>query len=166
MPELYTIGYENKTLDDFIELLVLYGVKNLVDVRELPLSHKRGFSKTPLRELVESNGIKYIHIREVGTPKELRDELGRTNDYNTFFVKYDEYLATRGAALSEITQLAYSGPTCLMCVEANPNKCHRSRIALKVREVGGNGLKIIDLRGIDDKRKATSFGKGDARAKH
>ncbi len=128
MPELYTIGYENKTLDTFIELLVLYGIKTLVDVRELPFSHKRGFSKTPLRELVESNDIKYIHIKEVGTPKELRAELKRTSDYDTFFVKYDEYLATQGAAISEITKLAYSNHTCLMCVEANPDKCHRSRI--------------------------------------
>lgn len=165
MPELYTIGYENKTLDTFIELLTLYHIKTLVDVRELPFSYKKGFSKTPLRELVETNGINYIHIREVGTPKWLRNELEENRDYDTFFSKYDEYLATQGTALSEITKLAYSGHTCLMCVEANPEKCHRSRIALKVKEVGGNGLKITDLRGIDDKRKAPGFGKSDARVK-
>jgi uncharacterized protein (DUF488 family) len=162
---LYTIGYENKTPENFIELLTLYNVKTLVDVRELPYSHKKGFSKTPLSKLVEDNGIHYIHIREVGSPRELRDELKKTQNYDKFFAKYDEYLATQGAALSEITRLAHSSHTCLMCVEANPNKCHRSRIALKVKEADGNGLKIKDLRGIDDKRTAPGFGKGNARAK-
>ena len=50
--ELYTIGYKGRAADAFVEYLVGSGVEVLVDVRELPVSRKRGFSKTTLSRQV------------------------------------------------------------------------------------------------------------------
>ncbi len=43
---LYTLGYEGLSLAEFFDRLAQAGVSRLVDVRELPLSRRPGFSKT------------------------------------------------------------------------------------------------------------------------
>ena len=48
-PALYTFGYEGLTIEAFIERLKQARVQLIVDVHELPLSRKKGFSKNALR---------------------------------------------------------------------------------------------------------------------
>ena len=43
---LFTIGYEDKIIDNFISELKNNNIEKVVDVRELPLSRKKGYSKT------------------------------------------------------------------------------------------------------------------------
>ena len=45
-PLLFTLGYEGLTIDAFIARRQTAQVKTAVDVRELPLSRKKGFSKS------------------------------------------------------------------------------------------------------------------------
>jgi len=45
-PTLFTLGYEGLTIEAFIARLQAAQVKTVVDVRELPLSRKKGFSKS------------------------------------------------------------------------------------------------------------------------
>lgn len=56
---LFTIGYEGRVVDSFVEDLGNAGVEVLVDVRELAQSRKRGFSKTALSALLDEAGIEY-----------------------------------------------------------------------------------------------------------
>lgn len=44
-PTLFTLGYEGLVIDAFIARLQAAQVKTVVDVRELPLSRKKGFSE-------------------------------------------------------------------------------------------------------------------------
>jgi hypothetical protein len=53
--------------------LVDTGVERLVDVRELPLSRRRGFSKTALGDALRHAGIEYVHVRALGNPKPNRE---------------------------------------------------------------------------------------------
>ncbi|WP_456372579.1 hypothetical protein [Methanocaldococcus sp.] len=39
-PVIYTIGYEGRSLEEFIQVLKDVGINVVVDVRELPLSRK------------------------------------------------------------------------------------------------------------------------------
>jgi uncharacterized protein (DUF488 family) len=80
-----TIGYEGKAADGFVDDLVESGVQILVDVRELPLSRKRGFSKTALSELVQQAGIEYLHLRALGSPRKSRKKFGESKDFEVFF---------------------------------------------------------------------------------
>ena len=48
MKKLFTIGYEGAALDDFMRTLKTAKVDVLLDVRELPMSRRKGFSKTVL----------------------------------------------------------------------------------------------------------------------
>lgn len=54
---LHTIGYEGLTIGEFLDILSIHNIDLVVDVRELPLSRKRGFSKKVLAHKLGENGI-------------------------------------------------------------------------------------------------------------
>ena len=70
---LFNIGYEGRSLDDFIAALRAAGVTLLADVRDAPISRKPGFSKNALANALQEQGIAYRHIRALGCPKPVRD---------------------------------------------------------------------------------------------
>ncbi len=137
MTNIYTIGYEGADLADFLRRLKAVGVDILVDVRELPLSRRRGFSKTPLASALEQHGIRYLHKRELGAPREIRHKLRETGDYTTYFRRFNDYLWTQREVLERLIEECV-GAVVLMCFERDPKECHRSAVA---RELG----KLADL---------------------
>jgi uncharacterized protein (DUF488 family) len=107
-----------------IELLVRTGVRRVVDVRALPLSRRRGFSKTPLREALEAFGIDYVHLRDAGNPyRDLRADPKRC------LRLYARYLDAHRAVLDAVAAAATERRSALLCLEARPESCHRSVIA-------------------------------------
>ena len=66
--QTWTIGYAGRNAPEFVEVLTAAGVDLVVDVRALPLSRKKGFSKTSLRENLQAAGIEYLHLRSAGNP--------------------------------------------------------------------------------------------------
>lgn len=62
MKTVYTIGYEGTDIERFVKTLTAVGVEAVADVRAVPLSRKKGFSKNSLREHLESAGIKYLSM--------------------------------------------------------------------------------------------------------
>ena len=72
-PRLFTIGYQGSTVSDFVERLRAASVDRVVDVRELPLSRRPGFSKSQLAATLTSAGIGYEHVRALGNPKANRE---------------------------------------------------------------------------------------------
>lgn len=143
--DLFTIGYSGYSAQRFVERLQEAGVNVLVDVRELPLSRKKGFSKNALRTLLEENGIEYRHIRALGVPSELRAELKNgccLVDYlNAFRVHLDECTD----AIGELRELADEKSCCLMCVEKDVDECHRSVVADRLHEHHGISLRVQHL---------------------
>ena len=69
MTTLYTIGYEGTDIDRFVATLKAVGVYLLADVRALPLSRKKGFSKNGLRVRIEREGMEYVHLGALGALK-------------------------------------------------------------------------------------------------
>lgn len=63
MKTLFTIGYEGSSAADLFGSLRRSGVKLLIDVRDVPISRKRGFSKTALSEGLSGAGIAYLHLK-------------------------------------------------------------------------------------------------------
>ena len=82
MKILSTIGYEGKTLDEFIGELKRSGVDMVLDVRAVAASRRPGFSKTALSNALRENGIDYRHFRALGTPAAGREAArkGRTDE--------------------------------------------------------------------------------------
>jgi len=58
---IFTIGYEGADLDLFLGTLVKAGISHVIDVRDVPASRKRGFSKNALAAALNAQGIAYTH---------------------------------------------------------------------------------------------------------
>lgn len=133
---VFTIGYEGHTPGGFVQELLAAGVEVLVDVRELPLSRKKGFSKGPLSQALEANGIGYAHWRDLGTPRPLREGLRKTGDYAAFFKGYREHLERNRPVVEALVRFAKDKPVCLMCFEKDYQLCHRSVLAAELSSAG------------------------------
>ena len=133
-PPVGTIGYELDTLDGMIGRLKAAGVKAVVDVRAVAASRRPGFSKTMLGNSLRAEGIDYVHLRPLGTPKAGREaaRAGRTDEMRAIF---HAHLAEPAAqmALGEATALAGDGPIALLCYEHEAQCCHRAIVADEIR---------------------------------
>jgi uncharacterized protein (DUF488 family) len=122
--EAFSIGYAGKDPEMFVRLLKEACVELVVDVRALPLSRRRGFSKTALREHLEANGIEYLHLKCAGNP--YRDQ---KNDIERCLALYSGYLDEEPDVLGEVGRALEGRRAALLCVEAEHEHCHRSILA-------------------------------------
>lgn len=135
-PKIYTLGYEKKSIHEFINILVKADVNILVDVRERAWSYKRDFCKTKFSNELKKHGIEYIHIRTAGNPRALRTEsISRAEILN----KYKLYLTKTLSGIPEISSVLEVSFTegkniCLTCFEREHQHCHRSIITEFLKE--------------------------------
>lgn len=143
---LYTIGYEGKDLPAFLDCLAASGVECVLDVRENPFSRKPGFSRKPLSQALEARAIQYVHLKELGTPRPLREAVKSDGDYGRFFEAMQGYLATRPEAVERACRYVRGATCCLLCYEESVDACHRKVVAQLIRERIGDELDVIHLR--------------------
>jgi uncharacterized protein (DUF488 family) len=145
MATLFTIGYEqHRTPSTLIDALRAAGVRRLVDVRELPLSRRRGFSKTALAAALDDAAIEYRHVRALGNPKAYRDlyKSGRVSEGEE---RYRAHLHNGSyPALIELGETLAESPTCLLCFETAHDECHRS-VIVDALEARHDDLAVIHL---------------------
>jgi uncharacterized protein (DUF488 family) len=136
MTKIFTVGYEQHARPaDLISVLRTAGIRRLVDVRELPLSRRRGFSKTALLHQIVSAGMQYDHVRPLGNPKPFRDlyRSGRQEEGENGYLGH-----LRNGSASAVDKLAAEinergRPTCLLCFEADHATCHRDLLVQELR---------------------------------
>ena len=143
---IFSIGYEKARLADVIAALKAAGVETLIDVRDRPQSRRPGFSKNQLAAGLAEAGISYVGLKALGTPPEGR-EANRKRQWERFWRIVDAKLATVEAehALEEAAAIASKTPTCLLCYEANPDICHRSRVAGMLAARHGFGVQHLSI---------------------
>jgi uncharacterized protein (DUF488 family) len=135
---LFTLGYEKRTLPEFISLLERAGIAVLVDVREVAWSHKPGFSKTTLRTALENAGIEYVHAAFAGNPKRFRSAAASPEEC---LALYASYLDQSARILADfellIGEIIRSGRrACIICFERNADDCHRGVLAARWQRGG------------------------------
>ena len=145
---LYTFGYEGFDIDSFISRLQTVGVETIVDVRELPLSRKKGFSKTALGECLKRAGIGYFHAPALGCPKPIRNRYREDGDWQVYTRDFQAYLATQEATVQQLSKFARSSTVCLICFEADFNFCHRSYVARATMRAGGPQVQHITAKTV------------------
>jgi len=141
---LFTIGYEGATQADVIGRLKAAGVETLVDVRAVAASRRAGFSKTILGESLKAEGVDYLHLRALGTPKAGRDAArkGRIAEMREIFdVHLDEPAAQ--LQLAELRAVAGEKRVALLCFEADHAGCHRAVLAERL--AAQDGFEIVNL---------------------
>lgn len=144
-PTIFTIGHSTRTLDEFLSLLETYGVTMVVDVRTVPRSrHNPQFNKENLPNALKAQGIKYVHMPELGGLRRTSADSINLAWQNKTFRGYADYMQTKEFAenLLRLISLARESCVAIMCAEAVPWRCHRSLIAdaLKIRHFSVNHI--------------------------
>lgn len=142
---LCTIGYEGASPEQFDAVLAGAGVDVVVDVREVTVSRRRGFSKTALAARLADRGIGYLHLKGLGDPKPGR-LAARAGDFAKFRRIFADHMQSVEAQ-SDLQQLADIVPTrrvALLCYEAEPSHCHRAIVANWVAKLAN--IEIMHLR--------------------
>lgn len=144
--KLYTVGYQDTNIDQFVSFLKKKHIELIVDVRKNPVSRKKGFSKNKLAEALGTQDIEYMHLPALGMPKEWRDKakegvITRTRMFQDFTKKIIPKMTDE---ISLIRQLAREKNTCLLCFEADADDCHRRNVADAVKKLDKK-TQVVDL---------------------
>ncbi len=137
---VYTIGHSTKSIKEFTNILKTYKIFLVVDVRTVPHSkHNAQFNKTPLSETLKAEGIKYIHLPELGGLRRPQADSVNSALESKSFRGYADYMQTKEFIenLLKLVALARENCVAIMCAEAVPWRCHRSLLsdALSVRNI-------------------------------
>ncbi len=127
---VYTSGYEGLSIDGFLNRLSVAGIRHLIDVRCNPIARRYGFHKSTLKQLCENLDIRYSHSPEVGIRSEKRQSLESQDDYDELFKDYRKTtLKNEHDAIQRLSEWVQESPSVLVCMEAEPCRCHRSHLA-------------------------------------
>jgi uncharacterized protein (DUF488 family) len=129
-PPLATIGYEGATQPDVLDRLKAARVELLIDVRAVAASRRAGFSKSLLAASLAAAGMEYLHLRDLGTPKAGRDaaRAGRSAEMQRIFAAHMAEPPAQ-AAFAQAIALIGQRRCCLLCFEAEHERCHRAILA-------------------------------------
>ena len=146
MATIFTIGYGNRSIDDFINLLNHYGVNLVVDARSTPFSRfQANFRKKALQEHLEMAGISYLYLGDALGGKHVDPDclVGGQVDLERVWAK-DSFRA----ALGQVAQAVQAGQVpALMCAELRPGQCHRAWMLAPPLEANGFTVLHIDEAG-------------------
>lgn len=128
---LLTVGYEKRSIDEYVNLLREHRVQVVLDVRESAWSHKPGFSKSAFSAALAKAGIRYVHAQFAGNPKWLRsmaDDHGDCLDlYRDYLDEHPEIMDALDAVLR--AEGVARRRIALTCFERHPGDCHRGILA-------------------------------------
>jgi len=131
-PSIFTIGHSTRSIDEFIELLKVYGIREVVDVRSIPMSHHNPqFNENILKQSLKQNSVRYLHLKGLGGLRHSKKDSINLGWHNASFRGFADYMATPAfsAGLETLMEIANMKQSAIMCAEAVPWRCHRSLIA-------------------------------------
>lgn len=142
---LASIGYEGRSFENYLNALIMNGIKVLCDVRRNPISRKYGFSKVTLENACKGIGVEYRHYPDLGIPSYERQELRCQADYDNLFARYErDILPKADEYVCEIARLVTAEEcVALTCFEANPAQCHRTRVLAAISRKTGVEAELI-----------------------
>jgi uncharacterized protein (DUF488 family) len=159
MREIATIGVYEFDLDGFLETLRAAGVRRLVDVRQ-----RRGVrgaryawaNSKRLQAALADAGIEYEHRPELAPTTELRRLQYREDERQgvgkrsrvalapAYAERYTREILDGVDLGALLDDLPADGATALLCVERDPEACHRSLIAGRLAR--DHGARVVHLR--------------------
>ncbi|MBG6078179.1 MULTISPECIES: DUF488 family protein [unclassified Polaromonas] len=151
-PLVCTIGHSNRSIEDFVDLLLVNGIAHVLDVRTVPRSHHNPqFNLDTLPATLGSIEIAYSHLPGLGGLRHTRADSPNTGWHNRSFRGYADYMQTAefNDNIQQVAELANRELCVLMCAEAVPWRCHRSLIsdALLI-----HGIRVEDIVGPKGRR--------------
>lgn len=145
---IYTIGHSTHNIDKFIAMLRSFNIQLLADVRHFPGSRKfPHFNKADLKKTLESAGIEYRHMEDLGGRRRPRPDSTHNEWRNEAFRGYADHMDTDifRNAIKELESIAAKMRTAYMCSEAVWWRCHRGLISDYFKAKGWNVQHIMDI---------------------
>jgi uncharacterized protein (DUF488 family) len=138
MAVIFTIGHSTHSISDFINLLLAYDIRRLIDIRTIPKSrHNPQFNEGELRRSLEASHIEYARLPSLGGLRRTTKHSLNTGWRNASFRGFADYMQTEEfkEGIEQLRALAAEKTSVIMCAEAVPWRCHRSLVgdALIVR---------------------------------
>jgi len=143
---IYTIGFTKKSAEQFFGLLAQHGIRRVVDIRLRPQSQLAGFAKQPdlqffLRALLSCD---YIHLKQLAPSDALLSTYRKDKDWASYERDYARLMDERGVDNQLDPSQFMDGPTCLLCSEHLPDRCHRRLLAERLAQVWKN-VEVVHL---------------------
>lgn len=135
---IFTVGYEGRTFEEFIELLKKHEIKVVLDIRHDVDFVKPEFSEELLKRQLPMHGIKYIPMRILGVPRIIREPyIDGGLSHECFRQWYLWWVEKNRDSWEKVLQEAKrTGFIALLCVEHYPaprgrqkHYCHRHLLA-------------------------------------
>lgn len=163
--KLYTIGHGNHSLTKFINLLEVYNIMVLVDVRSTPYSRfNPQFNKENLKRNLPEYWMEYVFAGQYlgGRPSDPScyknkalptddDDYLHTVDYPTVMTKI---WFIQG--VQRLIELANEQTTAIMCSEEDPAKCHRHHLIAAYIHDNYPDIEVLHIRGDENVYNARS----------
>lgn len=130
--DLFTIGFTQKSAEQFFELIKKHKIELLIDIRLNNKSQLAGFTKgSDLKYfLTQICECKYDHCIDCAPTKEILDAYKKGQiswkDYERLYLPLMEKRKAVGLVLKKAAQYER---VCLLCSEPTPDQCHRRLLA-------------------------------------
>ena len=127
---LFTIGFTQKSAEQFFDTLMKAGVRRVIDTRLNNVSQLAGFAKRKDLEyfLRTIGNIEYVHLLDLApTPDILDDYKKKKGDWDVYEQKFLELMGERQIEHKVSSDILDGG--CLLCSELKPHNCHRRLVA-------------------------------------
>ncbi len=145
MIKLFTIGFTNKSAEQFFDLLKNNQVEGLVDTRINNVSQLSGFAKgNDLKFFAKQIGkINYTHALDFAPTKDLlADYRAKKITWADYEIAYLNLLDSR--KVKQKVDVESLHQHCLLCSEHTPEKCHR-RLLAEYFQVVRQDIEIVHL---------------------
>jgi uncharacterized protein (DUF488 family) len=149
---LVTIGVYGWSRETFLEALGYRGVRLLVDVRQRRGVRGREYAwanSARLQAALADAGVAYLHRRELAPTTELRQlqyaedarlKVGKRSRVELapeYRRRYTSEILDQVDLAPIVAELPDAGSSALMCVERDPEACHRSIVAERLASEHG-----------------------------
>lgn len=156
---IWTIGHSTRSMEGFIEALASQSIEVVVDVRSFPGSRRYPqFNKGELSNSLESIGIEYVHMPELGGRRRARKDSHNTAWRNEAFRGYADYMETEDfrSGIERLLIAARTKRAAMVCAEAVWWRCHRSMISDYLKSKGVEVTHILSADKTEEHRHTSA----------
>lgn len=142
---LFTIGFTQKSAQDFFSRLKSAGVKTVIDTRLNRTSQLSGFAKeSDLRFFVRElcNADYRVEASFAPTEPMLKAYKSGKSTWDEYESEFKSLIASR--RIERVFDRGQLQSACLLCSEDQPHHCHRRLVAEYLRETLG-GIDVVHL---------------------
>jgi uncharacterized protein (DUF488 family) len=150
MMNLFSIGFTQKSAEDFFGLLKDNKIDCLIDIRLNPNGQLSRFAfEKDLPFFLDklANGCKYVHRVDLAPQNDLLKEVRTkgsemSKDYKLFEVVFNKYLERESKIENFVDKFANYQNIALLCSEHTTEKCHRRLVSDMLLNKFSNEIKF------------------------